>query len=177
MNNFDKIAYTMKHRYALSLVTKKYLKKEMINNFKYHDMDKVLMMLYIDKELASKFHRIYSDHHDEGKQIPNEDNLYEMIMDWECARYTKPDKPFNANDTLYKYHKKLIDDIKPLLKKLKLDYDSLPFDYNDEIYLKTKEYEVTEEFVNEQLLDFIKNGNLYNDILKECANIYLENKN
>ena len=26
----------------------------------------------------------------------------EMILDWESARYTKPDKPLNAYDTLYK---------------------------------------------------------------------------
>ena len=175
MNNFDKIAYTMKHRYALKLVTEKFLGKEMLEQVKYHDMDKVLMMLYMNKNLASRFHRIYSDHHDEGNQILNENNLYEMLMDWECARYTKPDKPLNANDTLYLFHKNLIDIMPPLLKKLKLDYESLPFDYNDEIYLKTKDYEVTEGIVNEQVLDYIKNGNLYNDILKECANLYLGN--
>ena len=30
-----------------------------------------------------------------------------MIIDWECARYTKPDKPLNAYDTLYKIYPEL----------------------------------------------------------------------
>lgn len=43
-----------------------------------------------------------------------------MIIDWECARYTKPDKPLNARQTLYKYYPALIDKIEPLLKEMNL---------------------------------------------------------
>jgi len=38
-----------------------------------------------------------------------------MIVDWECARFTKSDKPLNAYDTLYKYYPQLEDKILPLL--------------------------------------------------------------
>ena len=44
-----------------------------------------------------------------------------MIIDWECARYTKPDKPLNAYDTLYKYYPQLEEKILPILKELKID--------------------------------------------------------
>ena len=43
-----------------------------------------------------------------------------MIIDWECARYTKPDKPLNAKDTLYKFYPHLINKIEPILIELGL---------------------------------------------------------
>jgi len=43
-----------------------------------------------------------------------------MIIDWECARYTKVDKPLNAYETLMKYYPEEVDNILPILKKLKL---------------------------------------------------------
>ena len=40
-----------------------------------------------------------------------------MIIDWECARFTKKDKPLDAFETLYKYYPQLKPIIFPLLKK------------------------------------------------------------
>lgn len=48
-----------------------------------------------------------------------------MVIDWECARYTKPDKPLNAYDTLYKYYPELEDKILPILKELKIDKSNI----------------------------------------------------
>lgn len=31
-------------------------------------------------------------------------NWIETIIDWECARFTKPDKPLNARETLSKFY-------------------------------------------------------------------------
>ena len=45
-----------------------------------------------------------------------------MIIDWECARYTKPDKQLNAYDTLYKFYPNLEKEILPILKEFKLDH-------------------------------------------------------
>lgn len=174
MNNFDKIIYTMKHKHALELVANKYYGSKMMEQIKYHDMDKVLMMLFMDKELASTFHRLYANHHNDGNQKLQKQDLIEMILDWECARYTKPDKPLNAYDTLNKYYNNLNDEVMPILIELKLDYKSLPFDYNDEIYLKVKDYNISEKEINNRILDYVNNGNMYNDILKECAKLYLE---
>lgn len=43
-----------------------------------------------------------------------------MVIDWECARLTKPDKPLNARQTLYKFYPELKDKILPILNKLNL---------------------------------------------------------
>ena len=44
-----------------------------------------------------------------------------MVIDWECARYTKPDKPLNAYEALNKYYPEIIEKIMPILKKLGID--------------------------------------------------------
>lgn len=46
----------------------------------------------------------------------------EMVIDWECARYTKPDKPLNAYDTLYYLYPQLESKILPILKELGIDH-------------------------------------------------------
>lgn len=44
----------------------------------------------------------------------------QAIIDWECARITKPDKPLDAYDTLFKFYLEFINDAKPYFEKLKL---------------------------------------------------------
>ena len=40
-----------------------------------------------------------------------------MMIDWECARYTKPDKQLNAEETLYKFYPHLEEAMLPIIKK------------------------------------------------------------
>ena len=47
-------------------------------------------------------------------------DFIQMVIDWECARYTKPDKPLNARETLYKYYPNLKSKVLPILKELNL---------------------------------------------------------
>lgn len=47
-------------------------------------------------------------------------DFVQMVIDWECARYTKPDKPLNARDTLYSFYPELEDKILSILIELKL---------------------------------------------------------
>lgn len=44
-----------------------------------------------------------------------------MMIDWECARITKPDKPLDIYETLYKYYPELESYMLPLLIEFKLD--------------------------------------------------------
>ena len=44
-----------------------------------------------------------------------------MIIDWECARLTKADKPLNALDTLYKFYSQLESTILPIYKELDME--------------------------------------------------------
>ena len=43
-----------------------------------------------------------------------------MVIDWECARYTKPDKLLNARETLYKFYPELESKIIPILEEFNL---------------------------------------------------------
>lgn len=40
-----------------------------------------------------------------------------MMVDWKCTKYTKPDKPLNAEETLYKFYPHLEDVMLPLIRK------------------------------------------------------------
>ena len=116
MRNSDKIHYTMAHRKAFRAVEKQLLGHNTFRSL-FHDLDKVIMLLFIDKERASQIHRKHSRHHDKAR---TKSDYIQMIVDWECARYTKPDKPLNARDTLNKYYAPLKGTIEPLLDELGL---------------------------------------------------------
>ena len=60
------------------------------------------MYLFYDKKDASNIHRDKTVHH-ENELEKTELDYIEMVLDWESARYTKPDKPLNAYDTLVNY--------------------------------------------------------------------------
>jgi len=51
-----------------------------------------------------------------------------MVLDWESARYTKPDKPLNAYDTLINYYPGMTDVILPILEKMGIAESNLEMD-------------------------------------------------
>lgn len=84
-----------------------------------HDTDKLLLYGILSKKDSSNIHRKYSTHHIENARN-DQDRLY-SIIDYECARFTKSDKPLNAFDTVYKYHPDYIEVLNPILIKYGLD--------------------------------------------------------
>lgn len=105
----SKIQYIRKHRAAFFETYKRLYGK--IPWYSYlHDLDKIVMLcLGIPPHIVSKIHRFYSMHHVEGiSGIAYRD----MIVDWECARLTKEDKPLTAWQTMRTYyphmHRKLM---------------------------------------------------------------------
>ncbi len=81
---------------------------------KWHDMDKILMFVFVPwlgPEVINNIHIRIQSHHPKywngetmiGKDISDID-WYQAVIDWECARYTKLDKPLNAYDTMLKYY-------------------------------------------------------------------------
>lgn len=119
--NFHKMKYTYLHRQAIF-----YLAKELGINIDYmwaHDTEKYIFYLFETEDFTRKMHRTLSAHHwySLGKNH-SETTLVEMMLDWESARFTKPDKPKNAYDTLYCW---MPDEIKepmlPILKRHNLD--------------------------------------------------------
>lgn len=64
-----------------------------------HDIDKPFLNLFLSNEKTREIHLKRSPHHMEynGKL-----NIEDMIIDWECARLTKPESQLNARETLIK---------------------------------------------------------------------------
>lgn len=99
------IPYTWRHYIMVLKLQKKY-----IGTIKYpfHDLDKLLMYIFLPflgTKTIKKIHRKNCKHHiSDDKTIENL-NFEEAIIDWESARYTKPDKQLNARETI-EYYKK-----------------------------------------------------------------------
>lgn len=114
---WNDILYTLDHKKAFLKVEKELLGHNTIRGY-LHDLDKVVLKLFMDKKKVHKIHRKFSRHH-EIKARTHGDYV-QMVIDWECARITKPDKPLNARQTLDKYYKHLSDKVEPVLNELGL---------------------------------------------------------
>ena len=101
MKNLEHIKYTYKHRKIVIKLGEKYFpdNQELMTKLRYHDLDKLFLYLFYDKKDVSRLHRDLTSHH-ENNLHKNELDYIEMVLDWESARYTKPDKPLNAYDSL-----------------------------------------------------------------------------
>lgn len=113
----DVIRYTLDHRKAFLKVEKDLLGHNTIRGY-LHDLDKVFLKLFLDTKTVHKIHRKYSKHH--TMKASTHSDYVQMVIDWECARITKPDKPLNTRGTLKKYYSDLSDKIEPVLEELRL---------------------------------------------------------
>ena len=121
-SRFHYISYTIKHRKAFRKVEKELFGKISFRGI-VHDLDKVFLYLLLGKDKASEIHRKYARHHVNSAKTYKD--YKEMVVDWECARLTKPDKPLNAYDTLYKYYPFLEDKILKILQNLGIDKSNI----------------------------------------------------
>lgn len=169
MKNIEHIKYTYKHRKIVILLAQKYFSdnKELLEQVEYHDLDKLFMYLFYNKSDVSRIHRDLVAHH-ENEIEKTELDYIEMVLDWESARYTKPDKPLNAYDTLCNYYPNMVDKILPILKSIGLDKSNLPMDeevleYSNslgDISLK----EITGELIS--YLELVTNSNVKKQVKK-----------
>lgn len=155
MKNKDYIEYTYKHRKIVIYLANKYYKdnKELLDKVKLHDLDKLFMYLFYEKEDASNIHRDLMSHH-QNKIIKDKLDYMEMVLDWESARYTKPDKPLNAYDTLYRFYPGLEEHILPILKELGIDKPSLPME--DDVWEYTQSIvNVSKEDIKNEIIEYL----------------------
>ena len=101
MKNLEWCIYTYRHRRAFEYCVKKLvhdpaLREEMLRRAAAHDMDKMLTYTYMDQKEAQKLHVSTCSHHLENQLPKAYEDLVEAVIDYECAPYTKPDKPINA---------------------------------------------------------------------------------
>lgn len=115
-NRFLCIKYTLDHRRAFLVVEKQCLGHNTLRGY-LHDLDKVFLKIFLSKKTVSRIHRKLSRHH---FRAHTHADYVQMAIDWECARFTKPDKPLNATDTLYKFYPEKETEMLPVLKELGL---------------------------------------------------------
>lgn len=111
------VKYTKLHREVVLNLAKKHGVN--LPSLKFHDLDKFLLYWFYEDSQVQDFHWQNNAHH--HTDSTDEDTLTEMVLDWESAPYTKPDKPLNAYDTLYRWYSSMIDKVLPILKKYGLD--------------------------------------------------------
>ena len=112
------IIYTLRHKMAFLRVEKKLLGKNTMSGY-LHDLDKVFLYLIFSKKTVHNFHRKHSRHH--SIKACKRKHYIQMIIDWECAKETKPDKQLDACQTLNKFYPDLRGIICPLLVEFKLN--------------------------------------------------------
>lgn len=117
MHNLKFIKYTWAHKKAFLKVERELTGGNSLRGY-LHDVDKLILYPFLPKKLVSKLHRSYSKHH--VIKARTRQDFVEMMIDWECARLTKADKPLTAHQTLIKFYPQLTEVMTPLLKEFKL---------------------------------------------------------
>lgn len=115
--NKERVRYSLNHRKAFRSVEKQLIGHNTFRSL-FHDLDKVILYNFFDYKDVHNFHRNHMKHHSIKAKTRND--FIQMVIDWECARFTKPDKPLNARDTLYKFYPTLEGEILSILEELNL---------------------------------------------------------
>ena len=129
LNRIYEFNQTRKHRKEVQRIA-----KEKGYSFPMHDFVKMINILIFGDKVATKLHRKFSGHHAHMKylRIYYDDGMHkwskvqpagrfiknqvEAAVDWESARFTKPEKPLNAYETWKKYYSDI--DMEDTLKSL-----------------------------------------------------------
>ncbi|MFI3241850.1 MAG: hypothetical protein R3Y43_04710 [Alphaproteobacteria bacterium] len=115
-----RIAYTFKHKIAFLQTQKKLCGKNNLRGY-LHDLDKLLMYVFywhLPLKKISERHRLNNAHHVRSGLKKTREDLIETVIDWECARLTKPDKQLNAYETLQKFYPAYSNVYLPIIKEL-----------------------------------------------------------
>lgn len=117
LKNKANIKYTLDHRKAFRQMEKHLLGHNTVRGY-LHDLDKVFLYVILDVRTAHNFHRNHAKHH--SLKAKTHADYVQMVIDLECARFTKPDKPLNARETLDAYYPELKDKVLPVIEELGL---------------------------------------------------------
>lgn len=125
-NRIAEIKNIQRHRREVQRIA-----KEKGYSFPFHDFLKMINVFLFGDKIATKLHRKFSKHHtypafiwvyvnnnhNEKRWIGRDiKNKIEAAIDWESARFTKPEKQLDAFDTWKKYYSDI--DMEETLKKL-----------------------------------------------------------
>ena len=169
MRNLEWCIYTYRHRRAFEYCVRRYitepsLRAEMLKRAAVHDMDKMLMYLFMDQRAAQEMHTRTQPHHLENYLPRTYEDYVETVIDYECAPYTKPDKPLNAYDFTHRLMEwKVLDTgtgnrLLSIIKELVIDNSETCIkDADGQEYISSFSV-VTEEMIQEELLTYIRNN-------------------
>lgn len=116
VNYPKRINYTYQHKKAFLKVEKDFCGKNSIRGY-FHDLGKLIMYaIGIPKNTVHKIHVKTSPHHLRNGRLKQP---LMAVIDWECARYTKPDKPLSAREYYEKCCPK-IPEVEEILNKFGL---------------------------------------------------------
>ena len=179
MRNMGWCIYTYRHRKAFEYCVRKLVKEpglreEMLRRARIHDMDKMLMYLFMDQPEAQKLHFQTKKHHMENSLPKTYEDLVETVIDYECAPYTKPDKPLKAFDFVHKLmERKAIDaqtgeKLIGVMRDLGIDHSSSAADDPEGMEYLARFWNVSEEMVFEEILRYVNDNpeNELNEILE-----------
>ena len=168
MRNLEWCIYTYRHRKAFEYCVRRYisepaLREEMLKRAAVHDMDKMLMYLFMDQKAAQEVHTKTQPHHLENDLPRTYEDYVETVIDYECAPYTKPEKPLNAYDfTHFLMGRKILDTetgarLISIMKELGIDNsETYTEDIEGQKYISSFG-DVTEEMLQEELLEYVRN--------------------
>ncbi len=115
----DWTLYTLRHKKAFLRIEKAFLGRNTWRGW-LHDLDKVFLYLFcfwMSIKDVQDFHRKHQKHHVDNELPKTPTDLLETVIDWESARFTKPDKPLNAYETLMKFYPDKQDSFLPIIQK------------------------------------------------------------
>ncbi len=167
MKNYDWCVYTYKHRRAFEYVARKYIKDKslleaILRRAKLHDLDKLLMYLFLDWEECIQYHIMHQPHHLDNDMEKSYEDLVETVIDFECAPYTKPDKPLNAFDFVHKLKDMgYIDEntstnLFEIMKDLGIDYSYDITKDEEAMSFVSSLGDVTEEMILLEVMEFVR---------------------
>lgn len=106
IDHINKIKYTINHKKAYLQTQKKYKPYKYTIRGIFHDTDKLLLLIlsiifcpFISVKEISRIHKQWSHHHLLAK---TDEDFYHQIIDYECSRLTKEDKPLGAREFIGK---------------------------------------------------------------------------
>ena len=85
--NIGAIKYTKEHRKAFKKIEKEILGYNTWRSI-VHDLDKIILYNIWPHKKVKNFHRRTARHHVENNIKKTRNDYIEMIIDWECARFT-----------------------------------------------------------------------------------------
>lgn len=121
LDSWRHIPYSIKHIREIYRLQKKYLG---YIKYPFHDWDKILMYLFLPwlgVKTIHKYHRTHRAHHPENGREKFLKHLDEAVLDWESARFTKPDKPLNAWETCLRFYPQYKNEVSEMLDKLEIE--------------------------------------------------------